>query len=783
MSNNAANLDNLSKAGPKQAIIADNASAGEAGAASAYWDGTGGETGEEGYRSSTSGGDGTGGFNTAPTGGTNNDPNNFKKAGKGSREILRDDDPNWLRAPYQVTFGDSFATMADALAYAMHTWGSYNKSTSPQADGQLGRANAQTSHEIGMDVSGMIGAPDFINHPFFKDTRVGANDAINCTWQFNRDDDIVHPMMHSEAADIDIGMGRVYAQTIDRNQSIAYFSFGVPRYTPLADFYANAFDKDLIQYNNTGIGASGNYSIARLLGQGFTCLFAMPLVACNFIFKIANQLTDLPVSRLYDLRLTMPAYYAYVDYILTEWLVDTGLYGNGPSDPKFSAPKLSTEMRASDLLNIDEPTYTGNIQGDQADAGSSDGSATGDNNSREYTPQALDVSGARTRWDTMSANPAVVPAALRATGLSIWDILVRKCQVLGFEDLGRNSNYLYDQIDQMRKITQGGNKSAKEIETSYFSQFKKWSGWFGGMANVIEDTALGATQFVGFKIDKDTDASESLSNSTKPNPIAEKINSAVNAAADKMKAASNGETGFKTLDTAIEGVGNFLRGAADALNMGGTMEATVAGAFIDAPDIYANTDFNKSHSLKFQLRAPYGTLTSIYQSIMVPLAMLMAGCFPRAAGPNSYMSPFLCRVYCKGLFSIPLGLIESISISRGSPEFGWTYQNLPTCVDVSITVKDLSPAMYMSVKGTLGDKIKNLWTPPNSFNEYLLTLAGTGLFERISLVSQMRRKIQFTAHELRHTYTNSNYWGMQIGDLSVSRVIANLHTQNMLPTQ
>ena len=42
---------------------------------------------------------------------------------RGTREILLDNDTKWVRVPYQVVFGDDFASMADALSYAIRTWG------------------------------------------------------------------------------------------------------------------------------------------------------------------------------------------------------------------------------------------------------------------------------------------------------------------------------------------------------------------------------------------------------------------------------------------------------------------------------------------------------------------------------------------------------------------------------------------------------------------------------------------------------------------------------------
>lgn len=679
---------------------------------------------------------------------------------RGTREILYDNDTKWVRVPYQVVFGEDFASMADALSYAIRTWG--NRPKEPNQRAAVGREKDEIYTLDKTTLQDTVGAPDFIDKCFFKDTCVGGNDAINCVWQFGSDDDIMHPMLRSRP-DQPVGEGRVYASTTDLNQSVAYFSFGVPKYTPLADFYATAFNKDMIEANATGLASSNSgYSISRIIGQGATLLFALPVVGASWFAKSVDSLSNLPINRLYDLRLTMQEYYAYVDRILAEWLVDVGIYANG------------------------------SIKGEPS------GAVWGSSN--------------------MVANMSTVPVAMRATGLSIWDIMSRKAKNVGFNDLSRNGtsayahltesstvtdhlteptsddednsdSVLYEDLDKMTNLSPylstTDTDGQKQLENEYNSSFAKWSGWVGGLVDVMKDTALGATMFVGFRVEKSTDASESFSNSTKTNPLTDTINNAVSNTMTKAQSMGDGNTGMGIIDNALSGLSNFIKGAADMFGVGGAAEAMISGAFVDAPEMYASSSFSKSHSLNFQLRAPYGTITSIYQSIMVPLALLLAGALPRAAGKNSYMSPFLCRVYCKGLFAIPLGLIESISVKRGSSEFGWTYNNLPTCVDVSISIKDLSPAMYMTIadNSLLGENgVSSIFGPGNSFNEYLLTLAGVGMFERLSIASQIKRKITLLSHTLRNKYTNSNYWAMTAGDTLMPRLIANLSSANMIPT-
>ena len=162
--------------------------------------------------------------------------------------------------------------------------------------------------------------------------------------------------------------------------------------------------------------------------------------------------------------------------------------------------------------------------------------------------------------------------------------------------------------------------------------------------------------------------------------------------------------------------------------MGALLNTHTGHSFIDIPEVWEGSTFGKSYSFNFALRAPYGDPISIYQSIYVPLCVILAGSLPRATGNASYTSPFLLRAYCKGMFAIPLGIIESLSIQRGSSEFGWNVSSLPTQVDVSISIKDLAPALYYGIgSGGLLASIDEVYAQNSTFNEYLMTLAGMGL--------------------------------------------------------
>ena len=616
-----------------------------------------------------------------------------------SRPILKDSDNSWNRVPYQVEFGETFMTMADSLRYMADVYGGKTK------DGNTANVSALDDDAA---LAEFLGMPKYIGRSFFKDTRLGANDAINCQWQFNRDDDIVHPMLCSDP-NSNIGMGRVYAATTEQNQSLAWVTFGVPRFTKLTEFYKNAFNERLIKMNNTGFSDVGE--LGTLFGNLGALAFSLPILPIRWFINFTKRLHDYPVDRFYDLRATMHLYYKYVDSILAEWLVNTGLYGNGPSDGKLD-------------------------------------------NASTYT-----------------ADPDSLPIALRETGVSIWDILARKARMLGVDP---NRNTAEFEADVKRLVKMDPNEYDADVNNPWNNDGVDWE-------RVLTSSALGATQFLAFRIEKNVDATETFSNSTGPSAFAEQINS---IARDNMAKAydlgftgQGAKTGIGVVDNLSKGFAGVVQGAQEIFQLGGIASAMIGGAFIDVPEQYKSSDFNKSHSISFQLRAPYGDVVSIYQAIMVPLACILAGVMPRAAGPNSYTQPFLCRWYCKGLFSIPLGIIDSVTLKRGASEFGWTYQNLPTCIDVSLSIKDLSPMMYMAMKDS---SIQNILGSNNTFNEYMLTLAGTGLFERISRWEQIRRRIQLSCHKLRNQVANPMYWANKIADSAPAQFVAALGPWNKI---
>ena len=693
------------------------------------------------------------------------------------RNILRDDDDSWYKIPYQITFGEKFNTVKEDILFRTQNLTGIDGVNNIGVHHPESINSSYVSSVFGLD--GDTNTLTMLDKAYYQDTRVGSNDALNCLWQFNRDDDILHNVsVVSTHSGTKIGLSRVYSNTTQTNQQIAYFTFGVPYYSSILHFHKNAFDEKLITINQQGYDSDeGSRKLGELFGEGLVLLVAIRILPFKLFYEISKKsANNYKINRFYELRGRMQLYYKYVDSMLAHWLVASGLYGNNLSIVGLS--------------------------------------------------------------DKLVADPNCLPLALRLTGASIWEIVSRKAVNAGVyiydkkkrakiieeslygvkatplryraekdsrikfsaEELASGmdsvaNNTLYSSAEQsmyagtasdqeslyaqqvMSDTVQFYTNKINKLGFTYKDETLAYEDDHGSWATVFAKSALGATQFIGFRVDKSTDASESFSNSTSPSAFAENFNSKVKEVASQsidmgIKGASSGDSWLESVVEDIKSIGvGILEGlkAIDFIGLTDLANAVMTGAFIDIPEQYSGSDFNKSHSLSFQLRSPYGDKVSIYQSIIVPLFCILAGALPRAGGANSYVQPFLCRVYCKGMFAIPMGIIDSISIKRGDSEFGWTYDNIPTCVDVNISIKDMSPIMYMMINDAA---FSDILGSDSAFNEYLLTLSGVGLFERISQIQRVLRGMIYTAHTVRNRYFNPVYWSHSVSQYSPIQFVA-----------
>jgi hypothetical protein len=212
----------------------------------------------------------------------------------------------------------------------------------------------------------------------------------------------------------------------------------------------------------------------------------------------------------------------------------------------------------------------------------------------------------------------------------------------------------------------------------------------------VDEALFGKYRYTQFYVEPNTSFSESASNSTQASKLAGVFDTAegimkemaflTNTAAIKM-ASDMQETLAKEMNQISQkmvsnGSDNFFS------RLFGLSSNVISGSNIIFPELWGDSAYNKSYNINMHFVSPYGDKESVYLNVIVPLMHLLALALPRQTSANSFMSPFLVKVFSKGWFSCEMGMIDSINIQKGG-DGAWNVDGLPTEMRVEIGVRDL----------------------------------------------------------------------------------------------
>lgn len=286
-------------------------------------------------------------------------------------------------------------------------------------------------------------------------------------------------------------------------------------------------------------------------------------------------------------------------------------------------------------------------------------------------------------------------------------------------------------------------------------------------ANTDDNTDVGtggwplAMLTIPFAIDKGASSSESFSNSSQEHPIRQQYNDLYEESNQARmvdlfgnpidtlakEGIGAGVTGFKDWimdkggaiwDSAKQYLGDKAQNALAAIGLSSEagMVASGLGRFL-LPEVWTDSQFDKSYSISMKFRSPYGHRLSVFENDFIPLSFLIGLTAPRKIGIQSYTNPFYVRVYSKGLFSIPMGMVTSMSITRGEDSNDRTVEGFFRTTSVQIAIKDMMPNVAMGLDGGIFSlsKATNL-----GMENYLCTLAGIDFIERASITEIFKNK-------------------------------------------
>lgn len=229
---------------------------------------------------------------------------------------------------------------------------------------------------------------------------------------------------------------------------------------------------------------------------------------------------------------------------------------------------------------------------------------------------------------------------------------------------------------------------------------------------LYSDFISGERTFVNFIIDPNSSVTENISNTTQKSQLEgafDSMEGIVKEASMFMSSASdftsNNQSYLTKAGEAILSLGNMVSFGLFKKLLGAAEEHVLHGSNLIYPEIWMDSEYSKTYSLKIKLVSPYGSRESIYLNIFVPMFHALCLTLPKQTSANSFTSPFLVRGYSQGWFSIDMGMVESIDIDKG-PEQSWSVEGLPTQCDITLTIKDF----YSQLMMTKSNEIKLFWT-------------------------------------------------------------------------
>ena len=216
---------------------------------------------------------------------------------------------------------------------------------------------------------------------------------------------------------------------------------------------------------------------------------------------------------------------------------------------------------------------------------------------------------------------------------------------------------------------------------------------------------IGERTYVNFFIDPNSSVSETISNTSQASQlegafdsmegIVKEVNMFLNSSSDMAGNATDylAKAGEKLLE-----LGNVASFGLFKNLLGLAEEQVLHGANLIFPEVWMDSEYSKTYSIKIKLASPYGTKEAIYLNVLVPMFHALCLTLPRQTSANSYASPFIIRGFANGWFSIDMGMVEGIDIDKG-PEQSWSVEGLPTQCEITLTIKDFYSQLMMTDSG------------------------------------------------------------------------------------
>lgn len=598
----------------------------------------------------------------------------------------------------------------------------------------------------------------------FTDTRLGCNIGINPKPQFTRYSDIRVRGRNSSRNEVnltssigDIGMGRYYSEAIDDPSQTIYLRFGVPQFSGLMSFLSRAYDADMVSLARTGRASSLLYKGAKAIGAVTSTMAFPQLAAMVLLGKAVNWIFNRPVSKFYTVKPTMFLYWATVENLVNNIAVTRGLLpkimdSNGDKGDRLGQPyRIDSEQLeelnrlmpdvfggGSTILGLD--VKTNNYIQVAAIANRAQRAANRvfmDEYDQVDASSASDFSGYLQRGLTGSGQHGSFITSTTNGKIQQWmmgslTVAARLNAMFMFGEYSKNDQTPSSEVNPQAFEKKADTASEKFPDEGRKSTFSKQ------FLQSLDAEFRDGSQFAVFKVDHTGSVQESFGNSVQESDLAGKINQISSTARQMRFTMAEGNMTGSAIESMVSGaIGAVMdvgKGVLDGATFGfSNVLAGLGGSgYVDIPKYWQSSSATLPKSTyTMQLVSPYGNVVSQIQNIYIPLCMLLAGALPLSTGKSSYTSPYLCQLYDRGRCQVQTGMIESLSVSRGTSNLAFNTKGNPLAIDVSFTIVDLSSIMHMPVSsGGVFDVDTNL-DSDSTMADYIAVLAGQDLYSQL----------------------------------------------------
>ena len=626
------------------------------------------------------------------------------------------------------------------------------------------------------------------------DTTLGGNWVINPPPQYTRFADIKERRRaYMEGSD---GMGRLYSESINSFKEVATFRFGKPRFTGASVFFTDFYDADIAVTVRTGRDPGILYWAARAYTTVLSYLTPLPYL--YIAGRVLRYFLGKPTSQYYYMVPTMHLYWASFQTMANQAAVNMGLISGLTKKKGFVEEggvvrhQFSTEGDVDSFMNYANNTLPGLYRkGGGVDIfqiatrrqriqsawvtriQSMIENNPGDNyerlnqrldnalNSGEFS---ADVQMSRTFEEYLEAyaqNP-VYGAKRGDPSLTLDDLQLGAGPAGGATAASSAAQQaISPSADTAPPAPVGGDADTRSGGIGQTNSATEAS-----LADLLDGELADGAQFISYKIDHVSTVSESFSSSVQESSIAQTMNSRAQANIEKRFTLSGGQTGWALLDSITQAATDTVNGAISGMGVDGIVGAFMGSGFAEIPKYWAGSSAQLPKvDMTIELRAWSGDRFTIFNHLLVPYFGLLAGALPQMTGKSSYGAPFMCECYIPGKMQIKMGMIDSISVTRGVGNVGWTREGLCLGLDINVSVVDMSSIMAMPLTTSAAALSKldprgfvsDLLSDETPFNNYMAVLSALTLTEQVYMIPDISRRWRTQMEQIDSFWSKGNF--------------------------